>query len=564
MICFRLHYSLLFLFVFFLAPLNIHAQETKESDLPENFPKTLEEFKYAIIHMPLPQETTEGEKMKLLAEKNIKRMIEGLKKDYGSFDPNMYKPEINLKENPRTTEIINSLSSLDFKSGLSTLQGKINEYKKFADEISQTEWEKFSQQGSAEEYKQNLKNKLLELEKEIERYNSQDQVAIITNYLTLDEINEADLAMIQQMDPNILSLSKEVQGILVNYHRSPDMKTFMGQLEIQEQPTGKEELIELTQILSLIESKESECWTNGSLIQTGPSSEVINNLKGYTPEVYEKKDVGQYLLGVESIKDLSKIDGYRFQDKENTYYLYQGKRTQLSDEVWVMAKIDPEGRMNFRYYRFSDLPTNKGRISTQEDIKLLQTKIQNKSFQSGDKNRIYFEAQEGIVVKGDKTKVPIIGQMTIPSDKLIIGQVNMAYITPKTFTQNSMSISSEAISLDSQTHPLSHHLWSASAGIRFSPMNQRWSVNGSVHIMDLAVGYADDLSGNRSGSLSYVIRQNFVGVASNFNNQSSMIIGSTLKNNRGRFSASTNFNQIHEVKLVLFLDRAKPKPPTIK
>lgn len=51
-----------------------------------------------------------------------------------------------------------------------------------------------------------------------------------------------------------------------------------------------------------------------------------------------QQEFGNFLLGVESTKDLKKIDGYRFFDGENSYYLYHGKRSQMGEDIWVMAR----------------------------------------------------------------------------------------------------------------------------------------------------------------------------------------------------------------------------------
>jgi hypothetical protein len=548
------HYPIL-LFLMLLRPLLSYSQE---------LPATVEEFKYAFIHMSLPEEKekTSEEKRQEQYLKNFNAYKENLNKELSMISAGAGADlSRDFKNHPDAQGLMDCVNNFADKGTLSSLSGTISQCQRHLNNMSKSEWDLLKEKGikNPEEFRERMKNELEKLKTEVDAYNRPDEVVIITNYLEMDEVAEENLALIQGLDPAIIKLSTDVQAIIVDYYTSPNLKTFMLQRELSGESVGKEELIEFTQILDLIHSPSNECWTNGSMQKVEDLPLTVSGLKGKDKE-HDKKDFGQFLLGIQSPKDFAKIDGYKFNDGENTYYFYHGKRSQLSEDVWVMAKINPEGEMSFRYYRFNESQDRKILLSKEADIKLLQSKLQQTTLTAGKNGKIYIQAQEGMIVEGDKTKIPIVGEMTIPKDKLVIGQVHMAYVTPKSLTQGTVSFDSQSMGVGAQTQPTHSTMWSAGAGIRFQPMNQNWQVNGNVRVMNLMLGYSDNLSGQRSGSVNYVIARNYMGVSSNLDNSYSMNAGRQFSSGQGGVSFSTNFNNIHEIKLVLFLDKSSKRP----
>jgi hypothetical protein len=92
-------------------------------------------------------------------------------------------------------------------------------------------------------------------------------------------------------------------------------------------------------------------------------------------------------------------------------------------------------------------------------------------------------------------------------------------------------------------------------------MNQSLQLSGNVRVMNLMMGYNDNLKGNKSGSVSYIIDQNYMGFSTNMDNTFNLAAGRQFKSGLGGVAASTNFKNVYEVKLVLFLDPKKPKLP---
>ncbi len=527
---------------------------TQEKEIPEA-------FRYAIISMEMPaKEKTLQEKRDEETTRRFQKYVDSLNKYYASqtyADPNVK----DLSLNSSAQLLSNCVNDFANNGSLSNLQKTIKTCKNHIDDMSTSEWDLLKKKGidQPEEFKKSMKAEIDRLEREINRKNKPSEIAVVSNFMTLDEVDEQDLDLVQAIDPNVLSLSNNVQALLVEYYNSPDLKSLLLQQELAGVPTGQEELIEFTQILDLINNPKNKCWANGTMKKIEDSPVTLTQLRGLDKD-QNQKDFGHFLFGVDTSEELSKIEGYKFRDNEGqNFYLYHGKKSNIGEDVWVMAKVNPKGEMSFRYYQFNEGQDKDKGITTDHDIKILTSKVHQTNLKTTESKRIYFEAQEGMVLQGNKADLPILGEVNIPRDKIVIGQVRMVYVTPSTFTQNTMTVDSQYMTFGTQTRPSNNNDWSAGGGVRFNPINQRVQVSGNVRVLNLSVAYNDNLAGSKSGSVSYIVDNSYAGFTTNLNNSFNLAAGRQFKSGQGGVTASTNFKNSYEVKLVLFLDPKKKR-----
>lgn len=97
--------------------------------------------------------------------------------------------------------------------------------------MKKSDWDRFVDAGikTPENFKNSMLAQLENVKKEMEKYNKPDEVVIVNDFFTLDEVEKENLALIQKIDPNIVDLSNNVQAILVNIYSSPGVDAFISE-----------------------------------------------------------------------------------------------------------------------------------------------------------------------------------------------------------------------------------------------------------------------------------------------------------------------------------------------
>jgi len=562
------------------------------------------ELKFALINMKVPEEQkSAAEKSLETAQNNLKQYIDPLLKN-NIFSTTSTKTTQQMADSPEYIGFVDCVDKFAVNPNIQKIQGTLKSCTNYVNSMKKTDWDRFVAAGikTPENFKQSMLAQLESVKKEMEKYNKPDEVVIVKDYFTMDEVNEEDLAIIQKIDPNILGLSKNVQAVLVNMYSSPNLKTFIDdqvaekdcaddeECTTEDNPRpieGIEELIELTQILDIINNNKSQCWTNGQLVEIQTPASEIAPLKGKN-EKKEESEFGRLLLGVESDKDMSKIDGYKYTDGDKTYYLYHGRKTQMSEDVWVMAQVSPDGEMSFKYFRIQDHLEQKVNIVGENNIKVANTPIQSSISSFGKNSRIYFQAQEGLIIQGSKESAPLIGNIILPKNKIIIAQINSVIVHPKVITSTNMAFTSNSVDFNMSQSTLNNK-WAAGVGVRWtgnasvdmrskysgpngtkanlferievSPLKQSWQISGNIRMANLMISYSDNLKGNRGASINYVTGRNYVGLSTNLDDQFYLSMGRQFKNDRGGIIATTNFKDNADVKMIFFLTKKQQQIP---
>lgn len=387
------------------------------------------------------------------------------------------------------------------------------------------------------------------LQSKIDKYQQQDTLVVVEDYLQLYEL-PAEVSDLSNLDTNIVAFGQDVQNIIVKLHQSPDVQTYARELEASGLNSGKEELLELTQLLGSLGGAESDCVELADLSEEHPEKKLLRYLQGHPgPNGQE----GNIFLGVSSQEDLSKLKSLRFQDGEVLYYLYQGQRTADNEERWVLARLDKDGKASFRFYQIFSEQGQGDPLASQGDLKLFNTMNHQTVLKSGKNGRIYFQSQEGLVIKRDNITAPVIGNSMLPNGDLVIGRVNMTYVGAKGFNQNNVAVTQETVGFESITSSRNANAWMASGGVKYFPMKDRWSVSGNVRVYNFLLGYSDNLSGERTAQGTYVFDNNFVSVNSNLQNEFRASAGRQFMKGRGAATISTDFKKTTELKVIFLV-----------
>lgn len=196
------------------------------SSYAQELPKDYQELKYAIIHMkPIEETNAYEDKANTQAMESFNRYIENLKKH--EFNQIYSTPQAkDLRYNNDAQQLITCVNDFAENGTLDKLQKTLSTCRNHIDNMSKTDWDLLKEKGveQPEEFKKSMRNELERLQREVEKYNRPDEIAIVENFLTMDEVNEENLAVIRAIDPNILSLSNDVQALLVDYYNSPNLK----------------------------------------------------------------------------------------------------------------------------------------------------------------------------------------------------------------------------------------------------------------------------------------------------------------------------------------------------
>jgi hypothetical protein len=418
-------------------------------------------------------------------------------------------------------------------------------------DLSKSELQKLRDSGvqMPEEFFQSLKNDIKKVGQEVSLYNKEDEIAVISNYMTLEEI-PAETLQLKNLDSHIVSFTKDVEQIVVHLHKTPTMKQFMTELEARGEVSGKEELLEFSQIVSTIRDDKNVCWTERAITKLDGTEILLSDMYGKTKDGV--KDMASYLLGVETQKDLASINAYKFTEAGVTYYLYQ-KRDQMNQSSWIMAKLTADGNMSFRNYKIFKEQPIKMKIDNPNDFSLIKSDLQKMTLPVGKKGRIFFQSQEGLVAKSSEVYAPIVGKTMLPDGRLIIGQVQMAYVTPATLTNNQLSVDNDAVRFNTETKPSQHANWAVGGGMRYSPFAHSWQMDSHVRVENLIIGYSDQLNGQKDANVGYILDQNFLSVRTDLQNSAMTTVGRQFKKGKGVVYLSSDFKKINQLKLILFM-----------
>lgn len=401
-----------------------------------------------------------------------------------------------------------------------------------------------------EDFNKSLAREAQELQAKIEKFDEQDVVVVVEDYLQLTEI-PGEKTDLKKLDTQVTSLSKDVQSIVVKLHQSPNVQTYARELEASGVNSGKEELLELSELLTSLSGNESDCVKLEDLKNEHPEKKLLRYLQGATQDGSE---TGAMFLGIKTQEDLTKLKSFRFYDGDNFYYLYQGQTTNNNENRWVLARLDKQGEVSFRFYQ---IVTDIGRgdaLATSKDLKLLKPLNHQTAFKSGKNSRMYFQAQEGLVLKRKNISAPVIGTSSLPSGDLIISRVNMTYVANKTFNQNNLTLTQESVGLESVSSPRSNFgAWSASGGVKYFPLKDKWSVSGNVRVYNFLLGYSDNLSGSQSAQGTYIFHQNFVSVNTDLKNEFRASAGRQFLKGRGAATLTTDFKKTTELKVIFLV-----------
>lgn len=371
---------------------------------------------------------------------------------------------------------------------------------------------------------------------ELENANRPDEMIVMNDYFALKETTPEQLINLQEVDPEIKKVSKDVQQILIKMHTSSDPETVAEKFNASKET---DELIRLTQMISQIGNKRGECWLDGSIVKN-PDDKILKS-----------SNAERFIIGMTGNEDITKLESYKFSQDGKTYYLYRLNDGLLNEQSWVMAHVDENGEMTFRYFQLVKDQENKIKMATEHDINILKGKLQKTTFDI-NQNKLYLQVQTGLSVKGSRSHLPLIGTAILPQNEIVIGKVHAGYISKKILIQNDLSVNYNQVSLMTETSPAKNNIWSLGTGVDYNPLNGNIRLSGNVRVYDLVVGYSNGLDGKQSGKVSYVLDRNFLSLNSDFKSVNASL-GQSLPKGKGLIMGTTNFKNLHEVKVIIYI-----------
>lgn len=392
-----------------------------------------------------------------------------------------------------------------------------------------------------EEFAKGIAAQEADLKLKMDKFKQEDVVVVIKDHIQLKE-TEAETVDLSHVDPDILALSKDVETILVKLHQSADVKQVALNLEKAGKNTGKEELLELSQLLSSMNGQESIC----KKLEDDPlhaEKDYIKNLP----------DHGKVFLGVVTNEDLAKLQSYRFQEGENFYYLYRSLKEANNEEKWILAKMDKDGKLSFRYYEILSDQGQGEAIAKHGDLKLISPGNHQTVLSTEEQKRFYLQSQEGLIVKRKKTSGPIIGEAMIPTGDLIISQVNMNYVASNTFNQNNLSLTQDSVGLQSVATSRNTTAWAASGGVKYYPLNDRWRANTDIRVYNMLLTYTNDFKGNADARATYLFDNNFISFNTDMGSNHQASAGRQFMQGRGAATVTSDFKKYTGVKLIFIV-----------
>lgn len=492
-------------------------------ELPaQDVPKNIDEFKYAILNFKQPEPKQP------------------------EISPTLQRYFDNIK-NTSSSMVANTGSQRDLKPLYDCIQNYNGNAIEFVN-MCKTQWKAVTADQKAylrsknivspDEYIESLQREEKAKAKELESYQRPDELIVIKDFYRLKETTPEDLISLQEVDPEIKSISLDVKNIVLKMHTSSDPGTVAEKLEASKET---DELIKLSELISRIGDKRNECWTNGSLVKN-PEDNILKT-----------SHAERFIIGLKGNEDISKLESYKFTDDGKTYFLYRLNDGEVSKQTWVMAHVDENGEMAFRYFELVKDQENKIEMATDHDINVIKGKLQKNTYDL-NKNKIYVQMQTGLSVKGSKRILPVIGTAVIPQNEIVIGKVQMSYLTKDVLVENGLSVNYNHVALTTETAPAKNNIWSLGSGVEYNPLNGNIKLSGNVRVFDLMVGYSNNLDGGQSGKVSYILDRNFISVNSDFKSLNASL-GHSLPKNKGLIMATTNFKALHEVKVIIYLDK---------
>lgn len=400
-----------------------------------------------------------------------------------------------------------------------------------------------------EEFNRAMALQAKELQSKIDQFGQEDVVVVVKDHLQLYETKPRGLD-ISAVDNQIVSLSKDVESIVVKLHQSASFENFARDMEAKGFNSGKEELLELSQLLSTLDGTESSCLLLEDKEEEHPEKRLLRYLEGIKKD---GGDDGKIFLGVSSEEDLAKLKSYRFHDGDTFYYLYKSNTEASNEERWVLAKLEKDGKASFRYYQIFSNQGNGEIMAQDKDMKVITPGNHHTVVQTGENGKIYFQAQEGLVVKRKNVSAPVIGNSMLPNGDLVISRVNMTYVGSDSFHQNNLSLTQDGVSLETVTSSKNASTWAASGGLKYYPLDNRWRVMSNVRVYNFLLGYTDNLSGIKDARATYMFDNNFVSVDSNLNNQFRASAGREFMKGRGAATFTTDFKKTAEIKVIFIV-----------
>lgn len=508
--------NLLLILLFLFSSFGLLAQEA---------PQDIEEFKVAILNFkePLPNKQS-------AISPNLQRYFDNIKKSASYLPVNTdsqkdLKPLYDCIQNYGSFRVEDSLKFVNIcKDQWKKITNDQKDYLRSKNIISPDEFLKATQDEE--------KAKFMELENS----NRPDEMIVMKDFFTLKETTPEQLVSLQELDPEIKKVSQDIQQILIKMHTSSDPETVAEKLNASKET---DELIKLTQMISQIGDKRGECWFDGSIVKN------TDNI------ILKSTNAERFIIGLTGNEDISKLESYKFSQDGKTYYLYRLNDGLLNQQSWVMAAVDENGEMAFRYFELVKDQKNKIEMATDEDINILKSKLQKTTFDIND-NKLYLQVQTGFSVKGSRSTLPLIGTAILPQNEIVIGKVHADYISKKVLIQNDLSVNYNQVSLMTETSPALNNIWSLGTGVDYNPINGNIRLSGNFRVYDLVVGYANNLDGNQSGKVSYVLDRNFVSLNSDFKSVNASL-GQSLPKGKGLIMGTTNFKNLHEVKVIIYI-----------
>lgn len=392
-----------------------------------------------------------------------------------------------------------------------------------------------------EDFSKSIAAQEAELKIKMDKFKQEDVVVVIKDLVQLKE-SEAEVSDFSYVDPQLISLSKQIESVLVKLHQSADVKQLALNREKAGKNTGKEELLELSQLLASLNGEETTC----KKLEDDP----LHAEKDYFKNL---PDRGKMLLGIVTEDDLSKLKSYRFQEGNSFYYLYRSNKEANNEEKWILAKLGTDGIMSFRYYEIiSDQGQGQG-IAENGDLKVIKPGNHQTVLSTGDNHRLYLQSQEGLVVKQKKVIAPVLGNAMLPNGDLIIGQVNVNYISPTTFNQNNLALTHDSVGLQSVAASSKTSSWSATGGVKYYPFNDRWRANTDIRVYNMLFTYADDFNGNKDARATYLIDNNFFSFNTDMERKFQASAGRQFMQGRGAATVTSDFKKYTGVKLIFIV-----------
>ena len=396
-----------------------------------------------------------------------------------------------------------------------------------------------------EEFNRSLEQQAFELQAKIDMYQEQDTLAVVNDYMRLYEI-KGEGADLSSVDTKIVDLSKDVQSIVVKLHQAPNFQSYVKEREAKGENSGQEELLELSELLSSLDGTLSQCVLIEDKEEEHPEKKLLRYFQGIKKDGSED---GKVFLGVSTEEDLAKLKSFRFYDGETFYYLYKSNEEASNEERWVLARLDKDGKTSFRFYQIFSEQGRGEDIARKKDLKLINPGNNQTVVKSGENSKIYFQSQQGLVIKRNEFTAPVIGNSMLPNGDLIISRLNMTYVGSNSFNQNNLSLTQDGIALESVASSKNPGAWSATGGLKFYPLDNRWRATSSVRVYNFLLGYSDNFAGDKEARGTYVFDRNFVSVNSDMKKLNASI-GREFMKGRGAATFTTDFKSTAEVKVI--------------